>query len=116
MGLFLTALASDLSPEELKKEKQQMVKIGRMGVSDRAVFLSSMLADRSRYVLFSDMNRIFKQVAMSKGGFTGKGVFGSMAEGATIYNTMVAYPIGIIVAVLFLLLFLRATKKPAVQA
>ncbi len=79
MGLFLTALASDLSPEELKKEKQQMVKIGRMGVSDRAVFLSSMLADRSRYVLFSDMNRIFKQVAMSKGGFTGKGVFGSMA-------------------------------------
>ena len=35
------------------------------------------------------------------------------AEGATIYNTMVAYPIGILVAVLFLGLFLKATKKPA---
>ena len=34
------------------------------------------------------------------------------AEGATIYNTMVAYPIGIIVAILFLGLFLKATKKP----
>ena len=34
------------------------------------------------------------------------------ADGATIYNTMVAYPIGIIVAILFLGLFLKATKKP----
>ncbi len=38
------------------------------------------------------------------------------AEGATIYNTALAYPIGIIVAVLFLGLFIRATKKPAVEA
>ena len=79
MGMFLTAVATDLSPEELKNEKKHMVKIGRLGVSDRAVFLSSMMLDRSRYVLFTDMNRIFKQVAMSKGGFTGKGIFGSMA-------------------------------------
>ena len=35
------------------------------------------------------------------------------ADGATIYNTMVAYPIGIIVAILFLGLFLKATKKSA---
>ena len=43
------------------------------------------------------------------GGFVNQ----KTAEGATIYNTMVAYPIGIIVAVLFLVLFLKATKKPA---
>ena len=79
MSIFLSAVATDLSLEELKNEKKHMVKIGRLGVSDRAVFLSSMMLDRSRYVLFTDMNRIFKQVAMSKGGFTGKGVFGSMA-------------------------------------
>lgn len=79
MSIFLSAVATDLSPEELKNEKKHMVKIGRLGVSDRAVFLSSMMLDRSRYVLFTDMNRIFKQVAMSKGGFTGKGIFGSMA-------------------------------------
>lgn len=79
MGMFLSAVATDLSPEELKNEQKHMVKIGRLGVSDRAVFLSSMMLDRSRYVLFTDMNRIFKQVAMSRGGFTGKGIFGSMA-------------------------------------
>ncbi len=38
------------------------------------------------------------------------------AEGATIYNTALAYPIGIIVAILFLGLFIRATKKPAPEA
>ncbi len=38
------------------------------------------------------------------------------AEGATIYNTALAYPIGIIVAILFLGLFIRATKKPAAEA
>ncbi len=79
MSIFLSAVATDLSPEDLNIEKKNMVKIGRLGVGNRAVFLSSMMLDRSRYVLFSDMNRIFKQVAMSKGGFTGKGVFGSMA-------------------------------------
>ena len=38
------------------------------------------------------------------------------AEGATVYNTALAYPIGIIVAILFLGLFIRATKKPAAEA
>ncbi len=38
------------------------------------------------------------------------------AEGATIYNTALAYPIGIIVAILFLGLFIRATKKPSPEA
>ena len=33
------------------------------------------------------------------------------AEGATIYNTAVAYPIGIVFAILLLALFIRATKK-----
>lgn len=35
------------------------------------------------------------------------------AEGATVYNTMVAYPVGIIAAIVFLGIFLYATKKPA---
>ena len=37
------------------------------------------------------------------------------AEGAVIYNTAVAYPIGIVFAIAMLLLFLRATKKKAAQ-
>lgn len=79
MSIFLSSIATELSPEELHREKKSMKRIGRMGVGERAVFLSTMLMDRSRYVLFTDMNRIFKQVAMSKGGFSGRGIFGSMA-------------------------------------
>ena len=38
------------------------------------------------------------------------------AEGATIYNTMLAYPIGILFAALLLIIFLRATKKQTSKA
>ena len=37
------------------------------------------MLDRSRYICFTDIRRIFKRVAMSKGGFSGKGIFGTMA-------------------------------------
>ena len=37
-------------------------------------------------------------------------------EGATIYNTMLAYPIGILFAALLLIIFLRATKKQTSKA
>ena len=38
------------------------------------------------------------------------------AEGATIYNTAVAYPIGVIFAIAMLVVFLHATKKAAQKA
>ena len=38
------------------------------------------------------------------------------AEGATIYNTAVAYPIGIVFAIAMLAVFLHATKKAAQKA
>ena len=38
------------------------------------------------------------------------------AEGTTIYNTAVAYPIGIIFAIAMLAVFLHATKKAAQKA
>ena len=38
------------------------------------------------------------------------------AEGATIYNTAVAYPIGVIFAIAMLAIFLHATKKAAQKA
>ena len=37
------------------------------------------------------------------------------ADGAVIYNTALAYPIGILFAALLLALFIRATKKHAAQ-
>lgn len=38
------------------------------------------------------------------------------AEGATIYNTAVAYPIGVIFAIAMLAVFLHVTKKAAQKA
>ncbi len=40
-------------------------------------------------------------------------IYAQKPDAVSIYNTMVAYPIGIIVAILFLGLFLKATMKPA---
>ena len=37
------------------------------------------------------------------------------AEGATIYNTAVAYPVGIVFAAAMLALFIHATKKAGVR-
>ena len=37
------------------------------------------------------------------------------AEGATVYNTTVAYPVGILFAIAMLALFIYATKKQTVK-
>ncbi len=79
MSMFCSAVATSLSAEALSKEKKNLQKIGRMGIGEKAVFLSTAMLDRSRYICFTDIRRIFKRVAMSKGGFSGKGIFGSMA-------------------------------------
>ena len=79
MSMFCSAVATALSAEVLSKEKKNLKKIGRMGIGEKAVFLSTAMLDRSRYICFTDIRRIFKRVAMSKGGFSGKGIFGTMA-------------------------------------
>ena len=38
------------------------------------------------------------------------------AEGATIYNTALAYPVGVLFAVAMLAIFIHATKKSAAKA
>lgn len=79
MSIFCSPVATALSAEALLKEKKNLKKIGRMGIGEKAVFLSTAMLDRSRYICFTDIRRIFKRVAMSKGGFSGKGIFGTMA-------------------------------------
>ena len=53
-------------------------RIGPCGIGQKAVYLNSFYVDRCYYAAFDDVARIFKRVAMSKGGFTGKGVFGAI--------------------------------------
>ena len=44
----------------------------------RALYLSSFYFDRRYYVALDSVSRVFKRVAMSKGGFSGKGMFATI--------------------------------------
>lgn len=67
-----------LSQEELKSDKKGCTKIGPCGIGQEALYLNSFYIDRYYYVTYTDVRRVYKRIAMSKGGFTGKGVFGSI--------------------------------------
>ncbi len=68
-----------LDTETLAADRKGCEKIGPCGVGRQAVYMGGRYADRCFYVAYGDIRRIFKRVAMSKGGFTGKGMFGAMA-------------------------------------
>ena len=50
------------------------------------MYLSSFYIDRRDYIPISSVKRIFKRIAMSKGGFTGKGVFGTLSYLVVVYE------------------------------
>lgn len=68
-----------LDAETLAADKKNCRKFGPCGVGDKALYLGGRYIDRGFYTTYGDIQRVFKRVAMSKGGFTGKGMFGSMA-------------------------------------
>ena len=68
-----------LDPEALETDKKQCRKIGPCGVGQQALYVGSRFLDRRYYVPWKEVKRVFKRVAMSQGGFSGKGIFGSMA-------------------------------------
>lgn len=62
----------------LASDKKKCKRFGPCGVGEKALYLNSFFIDRRYYVSLSSVRRVFKRIAMSKGGFTGKGVFGAM--------------------------------------
>ncbi|MBE6909539.1 MAG: ATPase P [Ruminococcaceae bacterium] len=68
-----------LDAETLAADRRDCRKIGPCGVGKKAVYMGGRYVERGFYVTWGDVSRIFKRVAMSKGGFTGKGMFGAMA-------------------------------------
>ena len=64
---------------ELEQDKKACRKIGPCGVGKKALYLHSFYIDRRYYLPYGSISRVFKRVAMSSGGFTGKGMFASMA-------------------------------------
>ena len=75
-----------MAPEELKADKKACRKIGPCGVGKKALYLNSFYIDRCYYIPYGAITRVFKRVAMSKGGFTGKGVFATMPYLVVIYD------------------------------
>ena len=67
-----------LDKPTLSVDKKFCKRFGPCGVGDEALYLNSFYIDRCYYVALKSVKRVFKRVAMSKGGFSGKGVFGSI--------------------------------------
>lgn len=67
-----------LSPDALAEDKKNCRRIGPCGIGEKAIYLNSFLIDRRFYVTYTDVRRVFKRIAMSRGGYTGKGIFGSI--------------------------------------
>ena len=63
----------------LQDDISRMRKYGPAGLTENAVYLNSFFLDRRFYIPFTAVQRIFKRIAMSKGGFTGKGMFASIS-------------------------------------
>lgn len=68
-----------LDNQELVEDRKSCKKIGPCGVGKKALYLNSFYIDRRYYLPYGSVSRVFKRVAMSSGGFTGKGMFASMA-------------------------------------
>ena len=68
-----------LTREALSEDLKNSRRFGNCAVGSQALYLGGRFFARSWYLPWKEVKRVFKRVAMSKGGFSGKGVFGSMA-------------------------------------
>lgn len=67
-----------LPQDEANRGKKTCKVFGPCGVGEKAIYLNSFYIDRRYYIPFSAIQRIYKRVGMTKGGFTGKGAFASI--------------------------------------
>lgn len=77
---------NSLTAQELTEDKKNCKKYGPCGVGEKALYLNSFYIDRRYYVPLADVTRVFKRVAMSKGGFNGKGMFASIPYLVVVYD------------------------------
>jgi len=70
--------AYSLTKEEIKKDRSTVRRFGPCGVGEQAIYIGGILLDRWYCAPVSGISRVWKRIAMSKGGFTGKGAFGSL--------------------------------------
>ena len=70
--------ATGIPEQTLAADKKSCKRFGPCGIGKEALYLNSFYLDRRFYVPIASVRRVFKRVAMSKGGFTGRGVFASI--------------------------------------
>ena len=68
----------ELTAEELKSDRKTCKIAGPCGLGRKAMYLNTFFLDRRLYVCYEDIERIYKRIAMSAGGFSGRGVFGAI--------------------------------------
>ena len=79
MALTPVRLGNTALPQDkLSADRKDCKRFGPCGVGHAALYLNSYFLDCRYYIALQDVRRVFKRVAMSKGGFTGSGLFGSL--------------------------------------
>ena len=71
--------AAVLDKDTVRADKKTCRRFGPCGVGQYALYLNSIFLDRRMYLPLKSVRRVFKRIAMSKGGFTGQGAFGTMS-------------------------------------
>lgn len=85
--MLVKALSTQtIEKENLQTDKKTCRRFGPCGVGKKALYLNSFYIDRMYYVPFTAVKRVFKRVAMSKGGFSGKGMFATMPYLVVVYD------------------------------
>lgn len=68
-----------LDAKQLKTDYKSATRIGPCAIGEQALYLNSFFLDRRYYLPISSVRRVYKRIAMSKGGFSGKGIFATIA-------------------------------------
>ena len=80
-------LGTEAFPAEiLKADKAACIKAGPCGAGKKALYLGGRFLERRYYLPWAEVRRVFKRVAMSPGGFSGRGLFASMVFLVVIYG------------------------------
>ena len=74
----LPLCGAHLDRDAVIADKKDCKKYGPCGIGKLALFLNTFYIDRRFYLPYDCISRVYKRLAMSKGGFTGKGMFATM--------------------------------------
>jgi len=72
--------------DEIKSDIEKAYKIGQCAISGKAIYIGNVFRANSRYVPVSDVKRVFKRLAVTKGFFDGNKVFAAIPYLVIIYD------------------------------